>query len=25
MKDYQMLIFGFQDSYSDMTNADTLT
>ncbi|WP_442969704.1 hypothetical protein, partial [Roseburia sp. OM04-10AA] len=20
-----MLIFGFQDSYSDMTNADTLT
>ena len=25
LKDYQMLIFGFQDSYSDMTNADTLT
>jgi len=24
LKDYQMLIFGFQDSYSDMTNADTL-
>ena len=24
LKDYQMLIFGFQDSYSDITNADTL-
>ena len=24
LKDYQMLIFGFQDSYTDMTNASTL-